>query len=354
MAASTPPLPQVRARALLLITAFVRSARTPLSAAGPGDPPAPPCGEGDATAAAMGRGRVSDAPACRPPLFAWDALFPPAAEAPPTCERPLPSADQLAFFAGALKAVARDAACRAAEKAKALADKAKALRRAAFGARGSLAPGEALLAPPAAAPGGGGGDKSAALTGASPGPLDGTAAPCEATDSTKKAQEAADSATLNSREVQAASRVLVRGADAAARLLSAPSSAAASLGEAGAADTLRAARAAVLLENLSGSIHGKDLRAFLRKEASAEGEAGGAAPPAPPAAATSGPASLAAASAALASAWAKEEAPPKAGGSVEPLLWSDVSACRGARLSLRCRLPFHRPAYPPPPLSPSP
>ena len=321
----------MRARALLLITAAVRSARTPLSAAGPGDPPAPPCGEGEA-AATMGRGRVSAAPACRPPLFAWDALFPPAAEAPPACERPLPSADQLALLAGALKAIAQDAAGRAAGKA-------EALRHAGLGARGRLAPGEAPLAPASAI-------LSAAVEVASSPPrsADGAASPAsrEAADSAQKAHTDADSATLSSRSLEAASRVLVRGADAAARLLSAPLPVAASPEGALLADTLRAARVAVLLENLAGSIHGKNLRAFLREEAkgaSAEGEAGSAAPPAPPAAATSGPASLAAASAALASAWAKEEAPPTAGGGVEPVFWSDVSV--GARLPLCGRLtPF--------------
>ena len=74
-------------------------------------------------------------------------------------------------------------------------------------------------------------------------------------------------------------------------------------------DKLRAARAAVLLENLAGSIHGKRLRAFLRKEA-AEVRAAGASGDAPGS-------TLAAASAALASAWGAKEA--------EPLWWSGVS-----------------------------
>ena len=213
----------------------------------------------------VGQERPSDArPACRP-LFSWEALFPPPEEEDPAGKLRLPSDGELARFAEALKAAARAASARAAERAKAAC-------RAELDARNRLAPGEEALG-----------------------------------------------------VMAAASRILSRGADAAAKLLASP--AAAPPGDAATVARLPAARAAVLLENLVGSIHGKHLRAFLREEA-ADARAAGAAPPA---ASRSSAAldSVEAASAALASAWAEEEAPQGPCAGPESFSWTGVSG--GAR-----------------------
>ena len=261
LTASPSPL-QVRALALLDIAAAVRSGSVP-SAARPGESSGPSRGEDDG----VGQERSSDAwPACRPPLFSLEALFPPPEEEDPAGKLRLPSDEDLALFAEALKAAAQAASARAAEKAKAVC-------RAERGAWNRLAPGGEALG-----------------------------------------------------VMAAASRILSRGADAATKLL-APQ-AAAPPGEAAAVARLRAARAAVLLENLVGSIHGKHLRAFLREEA-ADARAAGAAPPA---AGRSSAAldSVEAATAALASAWANEEAPQ---ARPESFSWTGVSG--GPRRPLR-------------------
>ena len=317
--AASPPPPQVRALALLDIAAAVRSGSVP-SAARPGGSSGLSRGEDDD----VGQGRPIDArPACRPPLFSWETLFPPTEEDPAGKLR-LPSDGDLAFFAEALKAAARAADRRAAEKASC----------AKHNARSWLAPVEALL-PSAAASGAGGGasgGEGAAWSGASASAPDGGSATTGHSDGDRehRAREAADAATLSSRVMAAACRILSRGADAATKLL-APQ-AAAPQGEAATVARLRAARAAVLLENLVGSIHGKHLRAFLREEA-AEARAAGAAPPA---ASRSSAAldAVEAASTALASAWAEEEAPQAdqesfswtgvSGGSMAPFLFSNM------------------------------
>ena len=206
----------------------------------------------------------SDTPVCCR-LFSWNALFPPAADG-----SILPSGDELTRFAAALKSIAQDAA------------------------KGASSAGSASLAPSGLARG----------------------APPPSRDD--------DAARLSRRSLEAACRTLTRGADAAIELLRMPSSGAtAPQDEAALVVKLRAARAAVLLENLAGSIHGKHLRAFLLERA-AMTKADGASAPAPPAAGGATD-SVAAATAALVAAWSSEEASQALQASVKPALWPGVS-----------------------------
>ena len=227
-------------------------------------------------------GRPGDARPC-----SWEALFPPPEDAPAGTLR-LPSGEELARFAAALGAVAQSASRRAAEKA------------------GRLASGEALP-PPDAAPdsSGGAGATSDRNAGAAP--------------PAQLRQQAA------CRNVEAACRVLTHGAAVAAELLAPQEAAAAPPEEAATAARLRAARAAVLLENLAGNVHGRQLRAFLREEAA---EAEVAVAPAPPAAGRAAY-SVDALSEALSRAWACEGSPQEPRADSEPPSWLAVSV--GAR-----------------------
>ena len=309
-----PPLPQVRALALLEIAAAVRSGRA-LSAA-------PPCEE----EGYEGRGRSGEPFARRCP-FSWEALFPPTEEAPegdePHDEPHLPSAGQLAFFATALTSVAVDAAERAADKAE-LADQ-----------NCPTPPGEAPPPPSAASPVGGGaaeGPARACSPSAAAGLGDGAApSPHAEGEPARVAREAAAaSAEMARRSLVAASRAFTRGAGAAIELLTGPAAVAAASAppeEAALHARLTAARVAVILENLAGRIHAKHLRAFLREEAAAATGRGGAAAQAQASAGGAAVASLelrvAAASQALVSAWGRGAFPePDAG----PLSWPGVSA----------------------------